>query len=382
MDTHAILQHRSAAQGEDLSQLEKVLRNCDYTLLVLDPAGGPLRRAWCLFELAKTLLAERDNQAHASAKGAPAEASGRCGARLQVRAGTVRASDRRLQPLDRKALWGMFGRVDVATAEATFPEDREMIFEQVAQIRWDGLEGHEAVNWMVQQALITLKSENDAFGRENDESADAETAAAAAAGGGGAADDGVDDEKRPFVGNRGTYLPGARLGTAAYGIVISADVEGAPGVKVALKQFDQQFTGRGASKAFAREVALLAALRHPCINRLFDVFHDPRGGGGGRLWAAYEVRGKTEGSSKWNRKRNAARYAAGLVLSPLPLNHVLACPCVRFAPQRMETDLGAVLRSGQPLSDQHASFLMFQARLPLGPPSQPTAPRELADPIL
>ena len=106
------------------------------------------------------------------------------------------------------------------------------------------------------------------------------------------------------------------VGKGAYGVVCSARVAGSPG-KVAIKKIQNAFENETDARRTLREVTLLRQLHHENIVKLVDIM-------------------KPSGSSKETFKDVYLVY------------------------ELMDTDLHQIIRSKQPLSDEHFQYFLYQ----------------------
>jgi hypothetical protein len=120
LDVFAVSQHPGDHQKDDLTRLEATIARADCTtLVVLDEAGIPLTRCWCVYEFFVTLL----------------HAEGRHG-KLQVRAGSlVPGGAGEFVPCsDPERLAALSSSVDVMNTEAAVPADKRMILARLSQL--------------------------------------------------------------------------------------------------------------------------------------------------------------------------------------------------------------------------------------------------------
>ena len=125
LDVFAVSQHPGEHQKNDLARLEATIARADCTtLVVLDAAGIPLTRCWCVYEFFVTLL-------H----------SGERFGKLQVRAGSLvpGGAGEFVPCADPERLAALSSSVDAMKAEATVPADKQMILARLSQL---GLAGH------------------------------------------------------------------------------------------------------------------------------------------------------------------------------------------------------------------------------------------------
>jgi hypothetical protein len=119
LDIFAVSQHPGAQQQHDLTRLEATIARPDCTtLVVLDNAGLPLQRCWCVYEFFATLL----------------HAEGKHG-KLQVRAGSMVPRSAEFIPCaDPERLAELSVSVNVTEAEATVAADKQMILARLAEL--------------------------------------------------------------------------------------------------------------------------------------------------------------------------------------------------------------------------------------------------------
>lgn len=108
------------------------------------------------------------------------------------------------------------------------------------------------------------------------------------------------------------------VGKGAYGVVCSARVAGS-GDKVAIKKIQNAFENETDARRTLREVTLLRQLRHENVIKLTDIMQPP-------------------GSSKEHFRDVYLVY------------------------ELMDTDLHQIIRSKQPLSDEHFQYFLYQVR--------------------
>lgn len=230
VDTHAIIQHKLTQQSDDLRQLEEVIQHVKYTLLVLDDNAAPLTRAWCLYEIATTILSNSK--------------------KLHILAGHLDDSHQ-LVKCERAHIWSMFYDVKMENAEATFPSDLEMIFARAQQVQWEGKQGFEAVNWMLQRALIDMKFDADAMEANKN------------------------IQKQVYVSPRASYEITKRLGEGSYGRVYSAcrnNGETQEVSKVCVKVISNVYNDLVDAQRIAREIWLHHEFNHENIIKMRDAF--------------------------------------------------------------------------------------------------------------
>ncbi|GLC45508.1 NACHT domain- and WD repeat-containing protein 1 [Pleodorina starrii] len=139
LDMFAINQHPDApgsTQANDLSQLHEVVGRSEQTLLVLDRGGLVLTRIWCLYEIWHTV----------QRKGAEG---------LRVLAG----------PLEFSELAHVWGELDVARAQSTFPSDRDRILASIRSTPGSGELDRAIKQALVKSACLDLDSARDAVPR-------------------------------------------------------------------------------------------------------------------------------------------------------------------------------------------------------------------------
>ena len=124
LDIFAVSQHPGDRQQHDLSRLEATIARPDCTtLVVLDNAGIPLTRCWCVFEFLTTLLHAGDRYG-----------------KLQVRAGSVvpGSAGEFVPCADPERLAELSASVDATEAEATIAADKQMILARLAELNVSG----------------------------------------------------------------------------------------------------------------------------------------------------------------------------------------------------------------------------------------------------
>lgn len=117
--------------------------NTSGTLLVLDEKAEPLKRSWCLFEVFQTFRRRHQERNETDCwEGLQlGTATGvlNCGnASLDICLGVGQAC------LD----------LEVKSAQASNPRDKEMIDELVEKLEWEGFKGHAAVERFVQESML------------------------------------------------------------------------------------------------------------------------------------------------------------------------------------------------------------------------------------
>ena len=119
LDIFAVTQHPGEHQAHDLTRLEATIARPECTtLVVLDEAGGPLSRCWCIFEFFATLL-------HAERHG-----------KLQVRAGSLApgGAGEFIPCTDPGRLAALAEGVNALDAVASVPADKAMILGRLHEL--------------------------------------------------------------------------------------------------------------------------------------------------------------------------------------------------------------------------------------------------------
>ena len=112
------------------------------------------------------------------------------------------------------------------------------------------------------------------------------------------------------------YTPIKPLGKGAYGVVCSAS-DAVGGERVAIKKISNAFENSTDARRTLREIQLLRHLRHDNVVGLFDVLRPPSYADFNDVYIVYEL---------------------------------------------MDTDLHQIIRSPQPLTDEHCQYFVYQAR--------------------
>ena len=114
------------------------------------------------------------------------------------------------------------------------------------------------------------------------------------------------------------YTPIKPLGKGAYGVVCSAS-DAVTGERVAIKKIGTAFENAADARRTLREIQLLRHLRHDNVVALHDVLRPPSFAEFNDVYLVYEL---------------------------------------------MDTDLHQIIRSPQPLTDEHCQYFVYQARDP------------------
>ena len=139
------------------------------------------------------------------------------------------------------------------------------------------------------------------------------------------------------------YAPIKPIGKGAYGVVCSArDVRS--DARVAIKKITNAFENAVDAKRTLREIKLLRHLRHENVIRIADVVA-PTGSHGN---------GVTEGEAKVKEKGHGDATRTAPRRAPESFNDVY----VMY--ELMDTDLHQIIRSNQPLSDDHCQYFVYQ----------------------
>ena len=132
------------------------------------------------------------------------------------------------------------------------------------------------------------------------------------------------------------YAPIKPIGKGAYGVVCSArDVRS--DARVAIKKITNAFENVVDAKRTLREIRLLRHLRHENVIRIADVVA-PKGGK----------------DDKYERDAKEKKKGNGTARAPESFNDVY----VMY--ELMDTDLHQIIRSNQPLSDDHCQYFVYQ----------------------
>ena len=142
------------------------------------------------------------------------------------------------------------------------------------------------------------------------------------------------------------YAPIKPIGKGAYGVVCSArDVRS--DARVAIKKITNAFENAVDAKRTLREIKLLRHLRHENVIRIADVVAPT---GGSQINAAQRT--KTNGA-KTTRDRSVENDDDGVTASA-------SFDDVYVMYELMDTDLHQIIRSNQPLSDDHCQYFVYQ----------------------
>ena len=128
------------------------------------------------------------------------------------------------------------------------------------------------------------------------------------------------------------YTPIKPLGKGAYGVVCSAS-DSVSNERVAIKKIGNAFENATDARRTLREIQLLRHLRHDNVVALHDVLRPPSLAEFNDVYLVYEL---------------------------------------------MDTDLHQILRSPQPLTDEHCQYFVYQARVVLPRACRACAPGAVA----
>jgi mitogen-activated protein kinase 6 len=142
------------------------------------------------------------------------------------------------------------------------------------------------------------------------------------------------------------YAPIKPIGKGAYGVVCSArDVRS--DARVAIKKITNAFENAVDAKRTLREIKLLRHLKHENVIRIADVVAPT---GGHSLVDLKTSAGENDASDAFTKKQRSRATSK----APDSFNDVY----VMY--ELMDTDLHQIIRSNQPLSDDHCQYFVYQ----------------------
>ncbi|KAF5946289.1 hypothetical protein HYC85_016517 [Camellia sinensis] len=144
------------------------------------------------------------------------------------------------------------------------------------------------------------------------------------------------------------YVPPIRpVGRGAYGIVCAA-VNSETREEVAIKKIGNAFDNRIDAKRTLREIKLLRHMDHENTENTFEIDHD----------SPFELAVSSVGESKWSEKKTDLRVIAikDIIRPPLKENF----NDVYIVYELLDTDLHQIIRSNQPLNDDHCRYFLYQ----------------------
>jgi Arc/MetJ-type ribon-helix-helix transcriptional regulator len=146
VDAIAIEQHPSKEQQHDLQWLKSVVAAADLgVLLVLEaPGARALTRAWCLFEVAAVMSEGGQSTSHGNAEIT----------KLALLYGSLSENYHSFREAEASELLEVAEGIDFARAEATFPNDIEVIHDAVRKVGGEeGRDAFEVVNRITREVV-------------------------------------------------------------------------------------------------------------------------------------------------------------------------------------------------------------------------------------